>query len=88
MQNLKDLLTKKEDIKSGSKSERDVIVGDLFNFFEQRGIKLLRRGKISMGHFATLLSPYPTKDLYVFVSKLREAKNPAAMFWWYVKPKK
>ena len=72
---------------SGAKSGRDAIVGDLFNYFQDREINLLRNGEMKISYFAERLSPFKTSDLYVLLGKIGKAKNPAAMFWWYVKPK-
>lgn len=73
--------------KGGAKSERDIIVGDLFSFFESKEIKLIRKGKMTMRYFATLLSPIATPDLYFLLSQMKQSKNPAALFWATVRPK-
>lgn len=73
--------------KTGAKSERDLIVGDIYNFFKDKGIPLLRRGEMKMSYMGERLSPFKTSDLYPFLSKLKESKNPAALFWFFVKPK-
>lgn len=72
--------------KTKVKSPRDLIVGDIFNYFESREIKLMKR-KMTMGYFATLLSPFKEDLLYDLFSKIKEAKNPAALFWYFTKPK-
>ena len=72
------LPTKNEKIKS----ERALVISDILELVNNtKGIKK----KLTARNCAVFLSPYSVSDLYVFVSKLKQAKTPASLFWYLVK---
>ena len=78
----------KYEPKSRARSERALVIEDIWNYFKTRRIKLLKNKEISVVAFSVLLSPFSIEEIYILLSKVKEARNPGAMFWWFVSPKK
>ena len=67
------------------KSERASVVSDILEAVNStHGI----RKKLTAKNCAVFLSHIKTPDLYHLLSKMKTAKSPAAIFWYFVKPKK
>ena len=63
-------------------NERQLVLSDILSLVNStEGIKK----KVAGRNGAVFLSPYKLPDLYVLLSKMKQSKNPAALFWWTVK---
>lgn len=77
-----DLFNYNLSTKGKIKSERALVISDILELVNGTdGIKK----KLTARNCAVFLSPYPTSDLYILHSKMKLSKNPAKLFWWYVK---
>lgn len=66
------------------KSERALVISDILELANRtHGIKK----KLTARNVAVFLSPFKTPDLYPLLSKMKNSKSPASLFWWYVKNK-
>lgn len=71
--------------KTKIRSERALVISDIIEVANAtQGIKK----KLTPKNTAVLLSPFNTPDLYVLLSKMKQAKTPAATFWYFVKSSK
>lgn len=68
--------------RSNIRSERALVLSDIIEVANaSAGI----RKKLTARNVAVFLSPFTTSELYVLLSKMRDSKTPAALFWWHVK---
>ena len=70
--------------KTSINNERASVISDILTLVNNSlGIKR----KVTARNAAVFLSQYKTPDLYVLLSKMKQAKNPASLFWYFVKVK-
>ena len=87
MQSLFEVLKEKEigttKTEKKSASERSLVFGDIMKEYDRSPNKKKQTIR-NLNFFAKYIK---TVDLYALLSQMKQAKNPAACFWGYVRPK-
>lgn len=64
-------------------SERTTVLSEIMKEYDKSPNKKTQTMR-NLNFFAKYIK---TKDLYVLLSQMKTAKNPAALFWYFTKPK-